>query len=80
MIGTGVNGSLIVIWASPATSRLPSTVTTAAKGTIAEVEHLVDVGELDPDTVLTSSVFVNRIFQGAKYEKRIERRTVRTRA
>jgi 3-oxoacid CoA-transferase subunit A len=50
---------------------------TAAKVTIAEVEHLVDVGELDPDTVHTPSVFVNRIFQGAKYEKRIERRTVR---
>src|SRR5437016_2797116 len=38
---------------------------TAAKVTIAEVEHLVDVGELDPDTVHTPSVFVNRILQGA---------------
>jgi 3-oxoacid CoA-transferase subunit A len=50
---------------------------TAAKVTIAEVEQLVDVGELDPDTVHTPSIFVKRIFQGAVYEKRIERRTVR---
>jgi 3-oxoacid CoA-transferase subunit A len=50
---------------------------TAAKVTIAEVEHLVDVGELDPDSVHTPSVFVNRIFLGASFEKRIERRTVR---
>ncbi len=50
---------------------------TAAKVTIAEVEHLVDPGELDPDTVHTSSIFVKRIFQGEVYEKRIEKRTVR---
>jgi 3-oxoacid CoA-transferase subunit A len=50
---------------------------TAAKVTIAEVEHLVEVGELDPDMVHTPSVFVKRIFQGELYEKRIERRTVR---
>src|ERR1700756_2206024 len=50
---------------------------TAAKVTIVEVEHLVEVGELDPDKVHTPSVFVKRIFQGALYEKRIERRTVR---
>jgi 3-oxoacid CoA-transferase subunit A len=50
---------------------------TAAKVTIAEVEHLVEVGDLDPDTVHTPSVFVNRIFQGKLFEKRIERRTVR---
>src|ERR1700741_631606 len=50
---------------------------TAAKITIAEVENLVEVGELDPDMVHTPSVFVNRIFQGALYERRIERRTVR---
>lgn len=50
---------------------------TAAKVTIAEVEHLVEPGELDPDTVHTPSVYVNRIFQGAVYEKRIEKRTVR---
>jgi 3-oxoacid CoA-transferase subunit A len=50
---------------------------TAAKCTIVEVEHLVEVGELDPDQIMTPSVYVKRIFQGASYEKRIEKRTVR---
>src|SRR5579863_6310215 len=50
---------------------------TAAKVTIAEVEHLVEVGKLEPDLVHTPSVFVKRIFQGELYEKRIERRTVK---
>jgi 3-oxoacid CoA-transferase subunit A len=50
---------------------------TAAKVTIAEVEHLVEVGELDPDLIHTPSVYVKRIFQGEVYEKRIERKTVR---
>jgi 3-oxoacid CoA-transferase subunit A len=50
---------------------------TAAKVTIAEVEHLVELGELAPDAVHTPSVYVKRIFQGEIYEKRIERRTVR---
>jgi 3-oxoacid CoA-transferase subunit A len=50
---------------------------TAAKITIAEVEHLVEVGELEPDLVHTPSVYVNRVFQGGLFEKRIERRTVR---
>ena len=49
----------------------------AAKVTIAEVEHLVEVGELDPDKVHTPSIYVQRIFQGETYERRIERRTVR---
>jgi 3-oxoacid CoA-transferase subunit A len=49
----------------------------AAKITIAEVEHLVEVGELDPDLIHTPSVYVKRIFQGELYEKRIEKRTVR---
>ena len=49
---------------------------TAAKVTIAEVEELVEVGELDPDMVHTPSVFVKRIFQGESFEKRIEKRTV----
>src|SRR5271163_3909415 len=49
---------------------------TAAKSTIAEVEHLVDPGELDPDTVHTPSIYVKRIFQGETFEKRIEKRTV----
>jgi 3-oxoacid CoA-transferase subunit A len=50
---------------------------TAAKVTIAEVEHLVEVGELEADLIHTPSVYVNRIFQGELYEKRIERRTTR---
>ena len=53
---------------------------TAAKITIAEVEHLVEPGELDPDMVHTPSVFVKRIFQGEQFEKRIEKRTVRNAA
>lgn len=47
----------------------------AANVTIAEVEHLVEPGDLDPDLVHTPSVFVKRIFQGQLYEKRIEKRT-----
>jgi len=50
---------------------------TAAKITIAEVEHLVPVGEIEPDAVHTPGIFVKRIFQGAKFERLIERRTVR---
>jgi len=48
---------------------------TAARVTIAEVEELVDVGDLDPDHVHTPGIYVHRIFQGQGYEKRIERRT-----
>lgn len=51
----------------------------AGKITIAEVEHLVEPGELDPNFVHTPGVFVQRIFEGKNYEKRIEQRTVRTR-
>src|ERR1700690_4022110 len=50
---------------------------TAAKVTIAEVEHLVEVGELEPDLIHTPSIYVKRLFQGEVYEKKIERRTVR---
>jgi acyl CoA:acetate/3-ketoacid CoA transferase alpha subunit len=50
---------------------------TAARVTVAEVEHVVGVGELDPDMVHTPSVYVKRIFQGEVFEKRIEKRTVR---
>ncbi len=50
---------------------------TAARITIAEVEELVDPGQLDPDQIVTPGIYVKRIFQGANYEKRIERRTVR---
>lgn len=50
----------------------------AGKITIAEVEELVQPGELDPDHIHTPGVYVHRIFQGKDYEKRIEQRTVRT--
>lgn len=49
---------------------------TAGKVCIAEVEELVEVGELDPDQIHTPAIYVNRIIQGMDYEKRIERRTV----
>ncbi len=52
---------------------------TAADYVIAEVEELVKVGELDPALVHTPGIYVNAIFQGSNYEKRIERRTVRKR-
>jgi 3-oxoacid CoA-transferase subunit A len=55
-------------------------IATAGKITIAEVEQLVEVGELAPDEIHTSSIYVKRIFQGAGYEKRVERRTVRAQA
>lgn len=48
---------------------------TAGKVTIAEVEELVEVGDLDPDQIHTSGVYVQRIFKGQNYEKRIEQRT-----
>ena len=51
----------------------------AAKVTIAEVEELVELGELDPNAIVTPGIYVKRILQGEKYEKRIERRTVRKR-
>jgi len=50
----------------------------AGKITVAEVEELVPAGELDPNTIHTAGIFVQRIFQGEKFEKRIEQRTVRT--
>ena len=49
---------------------------TAGKITVAEVEELVEVGTLDPDQVHTPGVYVQRIFQGTNYEKRIEQRTI----
>jgi 3-oxoacid CoA-transferase subunit A len=49
----------------------------AAEITIAEVEQLVEVGELDPDSVHTPSIYVKRIVRGEWYERKIERRTVR---
>jgi 3-oxoacid CoA-transferase subunit A len=50
---------------------------TAAAVTIAEVEHLVEPGEIDPDHVHTPGIFVKHILEGERYEKRIEKRTVR---
>ena len=52
---------------------------TAGKVTIAEVEHLVEPGEIDPDMIHTPGIFVQRIVQYPSYEKRIEQRTVRKR-
>jgi len=49
----------------------------AGRVTIAEVEELVDVGDLDPNHIHTPGIFVQRIIEGSPYEKRIERRTVR---
>ncbi|MBK1441966.1 CoA transferase subunit A [Parapedobacter sp. ISTM3] len=51
----------------------------AGRITIAEVEELVNAGELDPDHIHTPGIYVHRIFQGQGYEKRIEQRTVRKR-
>jgi 3-oxoacid CoA-transferase subunit A len=50
---------------------------TAARITIAEVEHLVEVGEIDGDQVHVPSIYVKRIFQGSNYQRWIEKRTVR---
>lgn len=52
----------------------------AGKITIAEVEELVPAGELDPNQIHTAGIFVQRIFKGEKFEKRIEQRTVRTKS
>ena len=49
----------------------------AAKITIAEVEEIVPVGTLDPDHIDTPGIYVQRIFEGINYEKRIEQRTTR---
>lgn len=51
-------------------------VATAGKITVAEVEELVEIGELDPDQVHTPGVYIQRIFKGTNYQKRIEQRTV----
>ncbi len=51
---------------------------TAARVTIAEVEHLVEPGAIDPDHVITPGIFVKYVVAGQRYERRIEKRTVRT--
>jgi 3-oxoacid CoA-transferase subunit A len=53
---------------------------TAGKVTVAEIEHLVEPGEIDPDHIHTPGIFVQRIIHDPHYEKRIEQRTVRKRA
>jgi 3-oxoacid CoA-transferase subunit A len=53
---------------------------TAARVTVAEVEELVELGELDPNMIVTPGIYVKRIFQGTHYQKRIEKRTVRSKA
>ena len=55
-------------------------IATAGKITIAEVEELVEPGELDPDQIHTPGIYVQRIFQGRNYVKPIEQRTVRKRS
>lgn len=61
------------------TRNFSSLMCAAAKVTIVEAEHLVEVGEIDPDQVHVPSIYVHRIFQGSDYQKWIERRTVRPR-
>lgn len=51
---------------------------TAGKITVAEVEEIVEVGELDPDQIHTPGIYIQRIIKGPKFEKRIEQRTVRS--
>jgi len=60
-----------------ATRNFSTSMAKAGNITIAEVEHLVEPGEIDPDEVDVAGVYVHRIFEGKNYEKRIERRTTR---
>ena len=59
------------------TRNFSTSMAKAGSMTIAEVEQLVEPGELDPDQIHVASIYVHRIFEGKNYEKRIERRTVR---
>jgi 3-oxoacid CoA-transferase subunit A len=54
-------------------------IATAGRVTIAEVENLVEPGQIEPDHIITPGIFVQRIFKAPKLEKRIEQRTVRRR-
>lgn len=60
-----------------ATRNFSTSMAKAGNITIAEVEHLVEPGELDPDEIHVAGVYVHRVFKGLNYQKRIERRTVR---
>lgn len=59
------------------TRNFSTSIAKAGTITIAEVEHLVEPGELDPDHIHVAGIYVHRIFQGSGYEKRIERKTVK---
>lgn len=59
------------------TRNFSTSMAKAGNITIAEVEHLVQPGELDPDHIHVPGIYVHRVFQGNHYEKRIERRTVK---
>lgn len=59
------------------TRNFSTSMAKAGNITIAEVEHLVPPGELDPDQIHVPGIYVHRIFQGSHYEKRIERKTVK---
>jgi 3-oxoacid CoA-transferase subunit A len=61
------------------TRNFSSLMCTAARCTIVEAEHLVEVGELDPDSIHVPSIYVHRVFQGGNYQRWIERRTTRPR-
>ncbi len=58
------------------TRNFSTSMARAGRVTIAEVEHLVEPGEIDPDAVHVPGIYVHRIFQGSNYVKRIEKRTV----
>jgi 3-oxoacid CoA-transferase subunit A len=70
------NGNLVF---RKTTRNFSTSMAKAGNFTIAEVEHLVAPGELDPDQVHVAGIYVSTIFQGSNYEKRIERRTTRIR-
>jgi 3-oxoacid CoA-transferase subunit A len=59
------------------TRNFSTSMARAGNVTIAEVEHLVEPGELDPDSIHVPGIYVHRIFQGAHYDKRVEKKTVR---
>lgn len=59
------------------TRNFSTSIARAGNITIAEVEHLVEPGELDPDHIHVPGIYVHRIFAGTNYEKRIERKTVK---
>jgi 3-oxoacid CoA-transferase subunit A len=59
------------------TRNFSTSMAKAGKITIAEVEHLVQPGELDPDQVHVPGIYVHRIFKGGNYQQRIEKKTIR---